>query len=111
MLDAWTPQNTGASFPRLWSGFTQNDPSRVTSSFWVRDADYLRLKNLQVGYTLPTKYTSKIGLARARIYYSGQNLFTATSFYKWVDPEAPRGDSGYAYPQVMVNSIGLNVTF
>ena len=111
MLDAWTPQNTGASFPRLWSGFTQNDPSRVTSSFWVRDADYLRLKNPQVGYTLPTKYTSKIGLVRARIYYSGQNLFTATSFYKWVDPEAPRGDSGYAYPQVMVNSIGLNVTF
>ncbi len=111
MLDAWTPQNTGASFPRLWSTYTQNDPSRVTSSYWVRDASYLRLKNLQVGYTIPAKYTNKVGLSRARIYYSGQNLFTATSFYKWVDPEAPRGDSGYTYPQVMVNSIGINVTF
>ena len=111
LRDSWTPENTDATFPRLWTTFKQNDPSGMPSSFWMRDASYLRLKNLQLGYTLPEKYTKKIGLSRARIYYSGQNLFTVTNFYKWVDPEAPRGDSGYTYPQVLVNSIGLNITF
>ncbi|MNV62367.1 TonB dependent receptor [compost metagenome] len=111
LQDAWTPQNTDASFPRLWSTYGQNDPGRNPSSYWIRDASYLRLKSLQLGYTIPAKYISKIGLSRARIYYSGQNLFTLSSFYKWVDPEAPRGDNGYTYPQVMVNSIGINVTF
>ena len=111
LLDSWTPENTDATFPRLWTTFKQNDPSGMPSSYWMRNASYVRLKNLQIGYTLPENFTKKIGLSRARIYYSGQNLFTLTNFYKWVDPEAPRGDSGYNYPQVLVNSIGLNVTF
>ncbi|NQX41599.1 TonB-linked outer membrane protein, SusC/RagA family [Pedobacter steynii] len=111
LLDSWTPENTDATFPRLWTNFRQNDPSGMPSSYWIRDASYQRMKNLQLGYTLPEKYVKRIGLSRARIYYSGQNLFTITNFYKWVDPEAPRGDNGYTYPQVLVNSIGLNITF
>lgn len=111
LSDSWTPENTSASMPRLWSTFTQNDPGRNPSSFWVKNASYIRLKNLQLGYTLPKRWTDKIGTDRIRIYYSGQNLFTASSFYKWVDPESPQGASGYDYPQVKINTIGLNVTF
>jgi len=53
----------------------------------------------------------RAGMKKARIYYSGQNIFTATQFYKWVDPEAPAGESGYTYPQVKVHTLGINLTF
>jgi hypothetical protein len=109
--DHWTPENPNAKFPRLWNSYTQNDPDYNVSSFWVRNASYLRVKNLQVGYTLPQGWMSKVGIQKVRIYYSGQNLFTSTQFYNWVDPEAPAGESGNSYPQVIVNTIGLNITF
>lgn len=110
-LNHWTPENTNASFPRLWNSYTQNDPDYNNSSFWVRNAGYLRLKNLQVGYTLSSGFLNRIGVEKARIYYSGQNIFTSTQFYNWVDPEAPAGETGNTYPQVLVNTIGLNLTF
>ena len=111
LLDAWTADNPTDKFPRVWSSFRQNNPLNTPSSFWVRDASYLRIKNLQVGYTLPKQTLAKIGIDRARIYYSGQNILTASQFYKWVDPEAPAGERGYTYPQVLVNTIGINLTF
>lgn len=107
----WTPATPTNNFPRLWTSYTQNDPATNNSSFWVRDAGYMRLKNLQIGYTLPIKLTSKAGIQKLRIYYSGQNILTFSQFYKWVDPEAPAGESGYTYPQVKVNTIGINITF
>jgi TonB-linked SusC/RagA family outer membrane protein len=111
LLDSWSAQNTTASFPRLWVSYQQNDPGRNPSSFWIRDASYVRLKNLQLGYTLPLKWSNALHIQKLRIYYSGQNIVTFTKFYKWVDPEAPLGESGYDYPQVKINTIGLNVTF
>lgn len=111
MLGAWTQQHTNASFPRLWINYSQNDPSTNPSSYWIRSAAYLRFKDLQVGYTIPQSITQRVGIQKVRIYYSGQDIFTITQFYKWVDPEAPIGDNGYYFPQVKVNSIGLNVTF
>jgi TonB-linked SusC/RagA family outer membrane protein len=111
MLDSWTPNNTNATFPRLWLNYTQNDPSSTVSSFWVRNASYLRLKNAQLGYTLPAAWAKSIGISKLRVYYSGQNLFTFTNFYKWIDPEAPLSADGSGYPQVKINSLGLNVTF
>ena len=110
-LDRWSTDNVDASFPRVWNSYSQNNPSSNPSSFWVRDASYLRLKNLQIGYTLPDKVTNSIGIKNARIFYSGKNLLTFTKFYKWVDPEAPAGDSASTYPMVKVNSIGLHLTF
>lgn len=107
-LDVWTPENTGASMPRASYAYTQN---QQTSSFWVKDGSYLRVKNLQLGYSIPKKFLGVIGIKSARIHYSGQNLWTITGLYKWVDPEAPNSSSIYYYPQVKVNSIGLNVTF
>jgi TonB-linked SusC/RagA family outer membrane protein len=111
MLDSWSPSNPNATFPRLWLNYTQNNPSSVTSSFWVRNASYVRLKNLQLGYTLPVTWLQSIGVKKLRVYYSGQNILTFTSFYKWIDPEAPSGESGYDFPQVKINSLGLNVIF
>jgi TonB-linked SusC/RagA family outer membrane protein len=110
-LDRWTPDNPTDKFPRVWSSYTQNDPGSTPSSFWVRNAGYLRLKNIQFGYTLPAKWLSKVGIQNARIYWSGKDLLTFTQFYKWVDPEAPAGDSGWNHPMVKVNSFGINLTF
>ncbi len=110
-LDNWTPANTGASMPRLFINYKQNDPGQTPSSFWVKNASYLRMKNLQIGYTLPQKWAQAAHIQRLRVYYSAQNLFTITSFYKWVDPEAPSNTIGSSYPQVKMNTVGLNLTF
>jgi len=111
LLGAWTAAHP-TSFPRLWTTFTQNNPQNNVSSFWVRNASYLRMKNITVSYTLPAGSLVKWGIQNLKIYYSGQNLFTATSFYKWVDPETTIGNNAYgAYPQVKVNTIGINVIF
>ncbi len=109
--DHWTADHPTDKFPRLWSSYTQNDPMANPSSFWVRNAGYMRVKNIQLGYTFTGKWMSRVGLQKLKLYYSGQNIFTASSFYKWIDPEAPAGERGYTYPQVLVNTIGLNLTF
>ena len=107
----WTPENPTNEFPRLWSSNTQNEPLITPSSFWVRDAGYLRVKNLQLGYTIKNDVISRVGLKSAKIYYSGQNILTSSSFYDWVDPEAPPGARGDRYPQVLINTIGIDLTF
>ncbi len=109
--DRWTPSNPNATFPRVWNSNSQNDPSATPSSFWVRNANYLRLKNVQIGYTLPERLLVKTGIKRARIFWTGKDLLTITKFYKWVDPEAPLGGNSYTYPMVKVNSLGINLTF
>ena len=110
-LDRWTPENPDATFPRAWYSYQQNDPNTTPSSFWVKDASYLRLKNLMVAYNLPESFTKKVGLKNFKIYYSGQNILTFTKFYKWIDPEMGSTGSIYNYPQVIVNTIGLDITF
>ncbi|WP_177192342.1 TonB-dependent receptor [Chitinophaga arvensicola] len=111
LLDTWTPENTSAALPRIWYANTQNDPSGTPSSFWVKDGSYLRLKNLQVGYTLPERVVKSIGLKKVRFYYSGQNILTFDHLYKWIDPEASITSSIYYYPQVKVHTFGVNVSF
>jgi hypothetical protein len=111
LLDTWTTDNTNASLPRIWYSYQQNDPTNTPSSFWVKDGSYIRVKNLQVGYTLPEKWTKRAGISRLRIYYSGQNILTFDHLYKWIDPEQASTSSIYYYPQVKVNTVGLNVTF
>jgi TonB-linked SusC/RagA family outer membrane protein len=103
--NSWTPQNTSASFPRLVTG-VQNYQS---SSYWVKSGAYLRLKSLQLGYTLPKSLVQQVGISRCRLYVSGQNLLTFTSLPSDIDPEAPN-DSRY-YPQVRTYTFGLNVEF
>lgn len=65
---------------------------------------------MQFGYTIPANVSKFIGISKAKIYYSGQNLLTFTGLRKGFDPEAPAGARAY-YPQVKTNTIGLIVTF
>ncbi len=103
-LDRWTPENPNATYPRLSMSDSKN---RVTSSFWMQDASYAKLRNLQVGYSLPKQLISKYGISRLRVYCSIDNLFMISGF-DGVDPEAI---SGNYYPLTRNYSFGLNVTF
>lgn len=104
-------KNPNGSIPRALTSWEQNNPGSYPSDFWLQDASYLRLKNITLGYNIPKTFLSRIGLKGAKVYYSGQNLLTFTSFAKGFDPEAPAGSRGNYYPQVKTNSFGLNVNF
>jgi len=101
--DRWTPENPDAEYPRFAFNQVNNE---VNSSFWMRDAAYLRVKNVQIGYTLPEGTIGNV--KRIHIYLSGRNLFTVTDFYKGYDPEAPVSNGGW-YPQMKSYTVGLNV--
>lgn len=104
----WTEDNRNAQFPRPLAGGGTN--TRINSAF-VQDGSYIRLKNLQIGYTLPLGISEKIKVQRARIFFSGQDIWTATkAWYKYFDPESPANVS-YAYPYFAVYAMGINITF
>ena len=113
----WTPENTNSSGPRT---FDRNQGPGNT--YYLHKTDYLRLKNLQFGYTLPANINKKLGIASARIYFSGYNLLTYSPGLKDFDPElsgvdtnSPTGisltTSGQSYPLQRVINFGINVTF
>ena len=106
--DYWSPDNMGAAYPRLTVNSIPNN--YVTSSFWVRSAAYLRLKNVVVGYTLPTVLTTKVKIKSVRMYVSGQNLITWTKFFPGFDPEQ-RDTGGEFYPIMRTYTVGLNINF
>ncbi len=109
-FDAWSPENPGGKFPRIIeSEYTASYPD-TPSSFWIFNTNYLRIKNIQIGYTLPANWMSRLGISRARIYYSGENLFKFDNLPVNIDPESPSG-RGSHYPQVSTNSFGINLTF
>lgn len=106
--NSWTPENTGAWFPRL--SLESNSNNAHSSTRWYRPGDYLRLKTAQLGYTLPMKWTGRIGIQKLRIYVEGSNLFTISHVGKYnIDPELPAVNNGY-YPQQRIMSVGLNIT-
>ena len=105
--DRWSPDNPNAKYPRLAFGESNNEQA---SSFWRRDASYLRVKNVQLGYTLPANLAKKISLNRLRIFANGSNLASFDRFLSGYDVEAPVG-SGSIYPQVKLYSFGLEATF
>lgn len=107
-LDRWTPENPDASYPRFVYMRTHN--TRL-SSFWVENAAYLRLKNVQIGYTFPARWTDKFRASNLRVYASAENLLTFTDFFRGYDPEAPVGQSANYYPQMKTFALGLQVTF
>lgn len=103
--DSFDPSNptTGKYYPRMTMA---NRLNYANMSHWVQDASYLRLKNLQVGYTF--KFGEKFPIERTRVYFSGSNLFTLTK-YRVFDPE--NGLNTTSFPNVRVYSIGASVTF
>lgn len=109
-LDRWTPNNPGAEYPRILVDPGQNAPSSATSlsSLWLQDASYLRLKNVELSYSFPSKLISSLGLGGLRVYVSGQNLLTFTDMF--VDPENAN-EHGRYYPQMKVYNLGATVQF
>lgn len=103
-LDYWTPDNTNARHPRLTGAPTENN--RQTSTFWMRDASYLRVKNATLSFSVPNSFSGKIGLQNARVYASGQNMLTWSKMEYW-DPES----TFRSYPQQRVISFGLSLSF
>jgi TonB-linked SusC/RagA family outer membrane protein len=107
-LDRWTEdnQNPYAFSPRLYMG--QNTNNYVSSTWWVRKSNYLRLKNLELGYTLPRKTLDRMNIENLRFYVSAQNLFTFSEFARnfW-DPEV----SADSYPIQATVFFGVNLTF
>ncbi|GAA3977545.1 TonB-dependent receptor [Mucilaginibacter dorajii] len=107
-LNRWTPQNPSNTYPRLTLDGVRNN---IHSSFYVENASYLRIKNIELGYTLSPAAIKKIGLSSFRIYANVQNAFTFTKF-KGFDPEQTTDQTrAEAYPQVRVMTAGINVNF
>ncbi|CAG5067582.1 TonB-dependent receptor P26 [Dyadobacter sp. CECT 9623] len=110
LTDSWTPENPNASLPRLTTsnGYPQNFQ---VSDFWLQSIAYLRLKNIQFGYTVPLNMVKKLGLGKVRLYVNGQNMITVSKF-RLGDPERDPAAAGVvAYPIAKVVSFGLNVSF
>lgn len=106
---SWTPENTDAQYPRLTTNSTSYNNNYRVSDFWMRDGSYIRLKNVSLGYTLPSKITRKAHIDKVRAFVTGGNLLTFTGF-KYLDPESPNVVTGY-YPQQRTVTFGLDVTF
>ncbi|TKG89381.1 TonB-dependent receptor [Puteibacter caeruleilacunae] len=105
----WTPERTDAPLPALWH-VKKYSPNTYFSTFWKQDASFIRLKSLQLGYTLPKSVLEVIGLQKARVYVNGENLVTWTDF-EGFDPERGMTTTGINYPNVKTVSFGVQVTF
>lgn len=113
VLDRWTGEGTSNSTPRVTTGATSNS---VFSDYYVDDASYLRIQNVQLGYTLDPKIIQKAGITKLRLYVGANNLYTFTK-YKGFDPGASTGDPiaggidyGF-YPIPRTYLLGLNLNF
>jgi hypothetical protein len=105
--DYWSPENPDAAFPRILTSSPWNYDN--TSDFWLYDMKYLRLKNVQLAYSLPTNIVSKLKAQDIRLYINGINLLTFSP-YKEIDPENTQGN-GHFYPQQVVYNLGAQITF
>jgi TonB-linked SusC/RagA family outer membrane protein len=110
LTDSWTPENPNAPLPILTTS-TGNTLNFENSSFWLQNASYLRLKNIQLSYEVPSAVIQKLAMKNLKLFVNGQNLLTFTKMKNW-DPEKNlTQDNIFAYPQVKVFTAGLNVTF
>lgn len=108
-INRWTPENPNTNVPRVVSNADYNN-NYLNSSYWMQDASYLRLKNVQLGYTIPQSLVNKIKLSNIRVYANAQNLLTFTDF-EGFDPERASTSTSVAYPNVKVFSFGLQARF
>lgn len=116
-LDNWTPDNPGAKYPRL--SYT-SDLNKKPSTFWMADASYCRLKNLQLSYTFPSSVTKALRIHGLMVYANATNLFTISNYYDGYDPEtayqggsqgATTGSIGNNYPLVSTYTFGVEIKF
>jgi hypothetical protein len=105
--DAWTPENPDGAYPGYrGTGFRTSFPA---STFWLRDASFLRLKTLTVSYRLPERITNALGVNSARVYFAGTNLFMLNeNFGDWgFDPEM---NNIRSYPLMRTVTLGMSVS-
>lgn len=118
-LDRWTPDHPDAKYPRLSTNATATTNNYQIpggpaygvggNSFWIEDASYIRLKNVEIAYTFKSSFLSKIGASQLRLYATGQNLVTFTNLHN-ADPENTNA-SGWYYPAQSVYNFGINIQF
>ncbi len=102
----WTEDNLNAKYPRLTT--VPNENNSQFSDFWMVDGSYIRLKNVELGYTIPKHITNKAKISNLRVFVSGTNLLTFSSFKLW-DPDLQTGATNY--PNNKTFNIGLNLAF
>lgn len=107
-LDRWTPETPNGKFPLTHVNQTYNFDN--ISSFNTVNSSYFRIKNLQIGYSLPVGVLHSLHISNVRVYVSAQNLITITRLDKGFDPES-QVDAQYRYPNVKIYTGGLNVNF
>jgi TonB dependent receptor len=108
--DYWTAENPNAEFPRLLAGGGSYTNNFRTSTKWIRSAAYFRIKNINLGYSLPNVVLRKIKISNVRIFVSGQNLITFTKAWKGFDPEINNANAEF-YPLMRTYTAGINITF
>ncbi|WP_316765825.1 TonB-dependent receptor [Pedobacter frigiditerrae] len=109
-VDRWTPQNTSAPYPRLLIADRGNNTAN--SDFWIRSSDYVRLKNLELGYSLNDRFVKRLKLSQLRFYVSGLNLLTFSKLNDLnIDPELPESGFNSSYPYMKIYSFGVNLKF
>ncbi|RPD41950.1 SusC/RagA family TonB-linked outer membrane protein [Chitinophaga barathri] len=112
-LDAWRPDNQDASFPRISTMDNISNALSNKSDFWTVKGDYIKLRNAEIGYTLPREWVRKLRLQQVRLYANGSNLITwmlGPNLYD-LDPEVTSNTEGGVYPNQKVYNLGLNVNF
>ena len=105
----WTDENHSTSYPRTYNRSNEYWVNQ-SNTFWIHSSDYIRLKNVEVGYTLPNALTSKVKIERLRFYINGYNLLTIAPCMKDYDPENTSG-RGYNYPLSKIINFGASITF
>ena len=112
-LNTWTPTNTNTDIPRAVLGDPNQNSTRNSTRF-LEDASYLRIRNIQLGYTLPSNITDKLNIGKVRIYANLQNVATITD-YSGIDPEIGgtlnSGTDFVSYPNIKTSLLGLQVNF
>jgi TonB-linked SusC/RagA family outer membrane protein len=105
----WTEDNPNAKFPRTYNRSNEYWVNQA-NTFWLHKTDYVRLKNIELGYTLPKAQTRRVKIENARFYVNASNLFTFSPDMKDYDPENTSG-SGYNHPLNKILNAGLSITF
>lgn len=106
-LDYWTEDNRDAFWPRPYNKGTHNFRP---SDKWLQDAAYIRLKDLQIGYTIPRPVIEKAGIEKLRVYLEGRDLWEITKTFDYIDPESPSGAT-FVYPFRRKLTVGVNLIF
>jgi TonB-linked SusC/RagA family outer membrane protein len=110
-LDTWTPATaTTAKYPRV--GISDNGNNTANSTFWLYSGDFLKLRSAEIGYTTPRSLNQRLRFKGARIFVSGNNIFTISKLNELdIDPETPNAGRFSSYPYVKTFAVGINVKF